>query len=567
MISELNIKDLGVIANSTIALGSGFTAITGETGAGKTMIVTALGLLMGERSDAALVREGASQARITGIIETAKPQVLDIVDEVGGETEEGELLITRTVNVDSVSRAGVGGARCPVRVLSRLASEIFCVHGQNDQLRLKTQHEQRETLDRFGGAAVSAARAAYESVYTRRLELEREHTNITENREQRRQQAEQLRRAVEDISLVDPQPDEIELLRARIEKLGNLESLRANLARAVNLLAAEGSDATQCDAQMLIGQAAQAAQDAASVDKTLSDAVEQLQDIATRLQDVTADLVRYSDDLEGGSEAELEQAQQRIAELTRLERVYGTSLQGLWEYHDIAAERLSVFSDDDTRLQEITAELEELRSRQTEAAVKLTELRQAAAAVLGERVTAELAALALSDSSFLVEIRSQEPTITGADEIAFMLIPYTGAAPKPLSKTASGGELSRIMLALEVVLAGSDPVPTFVFDEIDAGIGGAAAIEVGKRLAKLAQSAQVIVVTHLAQVAAFADNHLSITKDASGGFTQSSCKQLSGDARLAETARLLSGLSDSESALQHAAELVAMGRAELKNYR
>lgn len=565
MIDEIRIKDLGVIADTTLQLGAGFTAITGETGAGKTMVVTALGLLMGQRSDAALVRTGSEQARVAGALELGSQlleagEITEIVAATGGEIEGNELLISRTVAAAGASKASVGGVRAPISILQQLAEKLFCVHGQTDQLRLRSQTQQRETLDRFGGQQLLAAKETYAAAFKRCSMLEQEHQEITANWQARRREADQLQTETAEIMAVDPQPGESETLQQQISALSNAESLRYALATALNALSGDGEVSEQEDAQTQVARAARAATEIAEFEPSAQQAVTSLEEALELLQEATSELLTLHDSFDEDTEQQLQAAQERLAALKTLERKYGPELADVLEYLNAASAKLVVLDADETRLDELGAELENARHEQQEAAQQLRQLRQEAATQLATAVTAELKSLALPDSQLLIEVRPSVPAQHGADEVLFLLVPHQQAAPRPLAKAASGGELSRIMLALEVVLAQTDPVPTFVFDEIDAGIGGAAAIEVGKRLAQLAKNSQVIVVTHLAQVAAFANNHLRVLKDTNGGFTQSSCVSLDKEARLQEIARLLSGLSDSESALTHAAELLDMGK-------
>lgn len=568
MIDELRIKDLGVIADAVVPLGPGFTAITGETGAGKTMVVTALGLLMGQRSDSGLVRDGTAQARVAGAIQlppvgAATAAVTEIVTDCGGALEDGELLLTRTVAGAGNSRASVGGVRAPSAVLQQLSEKLFCVHGQADQLRLKSQAQQRETLDRFGGAELAAALQTYQELYVTVQQLQLEHQEITENWQQRRRLTEQLQAETAEILAVDPQPDEKQQLQQHIDKLNNAEELQYALHTALHALSgADGGEQIQADTQTLLARARSAVLDAAAYEPQLTATAAALEEAAALVQSATGELLSHSEELTENVTAELTTAQERYAALIELERKYGPELSDVLQHLATASDKLLTLDSDDSRLQELTEQLAVTTAAQEAAAMQLRELRQTAAAALSAAVTTEMQQLALADSSLVIEVIPAPATQHGADEVLFLLQPHPQATPRPLAKAASGGELSRIMLALEVVLAQVSPVPTFVFDEIDAGIGGAAAIEVGKRLARLARSSQVIVVTHLAQVAAFAGNHLRVLKDSSGGFTKSSCVQLADDARLQEIARLLSGLTDSESALTHAAELIAMGQQE-----
>lgn len=560
MIEELRIRDLGVIAEATLELGPGFTAITGETGAGKTMVVTALGLLMGERGDSGAVRRGAEAARVGGLVRTADPEVVALVDDAGGVVEDGDLVLTRTVNAEGRSRASVGGASAPVGALARLSERLFAVHGQSEQLRLRSAGAQREMLDRFGGVRLQAALAEYQRTHERRASLAAELAELVEARDLRAAEAERLRGELEEIAGVDPQPGEEVELQQRIERLGNLEELRVASAAAMRALSNDTDDPFASDAVSLVDAAQRELERVARVDTRLAGVAESLQAVGIQLSDAVRALAAYADDLDQDGPAELAQANERLSALLTLIRSYGTDSHAVIAYGAAGAVRLTELDGDDARIDLLAEQERELAERETAHAERLTELRTQAAEQLSELVTAELRELALPDARFLAVVEPAEAGRYGADDVRLLLQPHAGADPRPLARGASGGELSRVMLALEVVVAATDPVPTFVFDEVDAGVGGAAAIEIGRRLAQLAQTSQVIVVTHLAQVAAFANNHLQVVKDSAGGFTQSSCRRLDGDDRLAEMARLLSGLEQSQSALEHASELLELGR-------
>ncbi|MBL3700873.1 DNA repair protein RecN [Leucobacter luti] len=559
MIDELRIRDLGVIADATLPLGPGFTAITGETGAGKTMVVSALGLLMGERSDAGAVRAGAAQARVNGLIHTADPAVAELVDELGGDVEDGELVLSRTVSAEGRSRASVGGASTPVGSLAKLAERLFAVHGQSEQLRLRSAAAQRDTLDRFGGAELGGVLAEYRAAHRARRELAERVAELTAARDERAAEAARLKAELDEIAAVDPQPGEDAELTARIDLLSNVEALRSATAEAHEALATESDDPMSRDAGSLIDAAVRELERVAAHDERLGTVLEALRSVSFQVADAARELAAYVDDLDVEGPGELARANQRLAALNGLFRLYGVDAAAVIEYSAHGAVRLTELEGDDELIGELARQLDDVTAQERSLANRLTELRTAAAARLSELVTVELRQLALPDAAFTVLVTPLDALGgAGADEVQLLLSPHPGATPRPIAKSASGGELSRVMLALEVVVAGVDPVPTFVFDEVDAGVGGAAAIEIGRRLARLARSSQVIVVTHLAQVAAFAGNHLQVVKDSAGGFTESSCRRLDGDERLAEMARLLSGLSDSESALEHAAELLAL---------
>ncbi|MFT4214160.1 MAG: DNA repair protein RecN [Microbacterium sp.] len=560
MIEQITLRSLGVIAQATLPIGPGFTAITGETGAGKTMVVTGLGLLLGERADSSVVRSGAAQAAVEGVwVVPDAGAVADRVADAGGEVEpigggRAELYLARTVTAAGRSRASVGGRSAPAGVLSDLAERLVVVHGQSDQLRLRSAAAQRDAVDRFGGAAVSAALSVYREAFARARELSAEFADLTEHRDARAAEAAGLRAALVEIEQLDPQPGEEVELAQRAERLANAEELRYAAAVAHDALSGEG-DAP--DVGLLLAEARRALERAARSDEALAGFVSTLDDLGYRVADLAADLSGYLADLDESGPHELAAVEERRAALAVLVRAHG-SLDAALALRDSGGLRLAELDDDGDRLERLQAEVAVAASALDEAAATLTGARRAAADRLADAVTDELRALALPDARVVIAVEPGPQTASGCDEVAILLAPHAGAEPRPVTRSASGGELSRVMLAIEVVIAGVDSVPTFVFDEIDAGIGGAAAIEVGRRLAALACTSQVIAVTHLAQVAAFADNHLSVVKASDGSVTASSVRVLGGADREAEMARLLSGMPDSEAALEHARELLGL---------
>ena len=558
MIEEMRLRDLGVIAEATLPIGAGFTAITGETGAGKTMVVTGLGLLLGQRADFSAVRAGAAGASVAGVwVVPATGSVADRVADAGGELEaiddaRSELYVSRSITAEGRSRASVGGVKAPASVLSDLADDLIVVHGQSDQLRLRSAAAQREALDRFGGDAVASAAAAYRDAYARLTALDVRLTEITEHQDARRAEAAHLRGVLADIEQADPQPGEDEELANRAERLANAEDLRIAAATAHEALSSEEDIA---DVLALIAESRRALERAS--DPALTALADQLADLSYRASDIAQELSGYLADLDEAGPHELATVEERRAVLGALVRAHG-SLDAAIDLLTTGSARLAELDDDPDALERLAAQRETLAAEVDSCAAALTAARTEAAGRLGTAVTAELRELALPDARLDVEVSPATPTMSGRDDVTILLAPHPGASPRPVAKSASGGELSRVMLAIEVVMSASDPVPTFVFDEVDAGIGGAAAIEVGRRLARLAQTSQVIAVTHLAQVAAFANNHLSVVKQSDGSVTASSVRTLDGSDREAEMARLLSGMSDSDAALAHARELLAL---------
>lgn len=565
-IEEISIRDLGVIADASLPLGAGFTAITGETGAGKTMVVSALGLLLGERADTGAVRAGSPQAWVEGRWRVAGAgDVVERVRDAGGDVDElgggqAELVLSRSVSAEGRSRAVVGGRGAPVSVLTELGGQLVVVHGQSDQLRLRSAVAQREALDRFAGPEFAERVDGYAQVFHRWRDNRSELDELVADQSRRAREADDLRTAMAEIEAVAPQAGEDAELAERAERLTNLEELRLAAAGARELLSAEESEAA--DALGLLDSARRQLERVAPHDAELRPLAEAVAGANYLVSDIAAQLSTYLAALDTDGARELEVVQERRSELAGLVRKYGPTLDDVIATLETGSLRLLELDGDADRIQELSAEVEADGALVAELAADLGARRREAAERLAAAVSDELTALAMPDAAIVVEVTEREEfTSSGRDQVAILLRPHPGAEPRPLGKGASGGELSRVMLAIEVVIAGSDPVPTFIFDEIDSGVGGASAIEIGRRLARLAESSQVIVVTHLAQVAAFATNHLTVVKGSDGAVTESSVRRLDGDERIAEMARLLSGLPDSESGLAHARELVEMAAA------
>lgn len=562
MIEEISIRNLGVIGEAVLPLGPGFTAITGETGAGKTMVVTALGLLLGDRADAAAIRAGSEQAVVEGHwIVPEDGAVADRVRDAGGDVEGGELILGRSVSQEGRSRAVVGGRTTPVGVLTEIGEQLVVVHGQSDQVRLRSTSAQREALDRFAGAPLQALLGSYRDVYKRWQAAQGELDVLVADRDRRAAEAEELRAAMDEIEALAPRRGEDVELNDRANRLANLEDLRLAAAQSHELLSAELSDEGR-DVLALLDTARRQLDRVVDHDPELAPISEALQGAAIVVSEISGQLSTYLSGLDTDSGRELEVVQARRSELAELVRKYGPTLDDAIDYLDSGSGRLFELDQDSDRIVALGEEVEADRAAIFDLAAQLTEVRIEAAARLSERVTSELGALAMANARLFVEVTDRaDYSLLGKDQVSILLQPHPGADPRPLGKGASGGELSRVMLAIEVVIAGSDPVPTFIFDEVDAGVGGASAIEIGRRLARLSHDSQVIVVTHLAQVAAFATNHLRVLKDGDGSVTASNVEQLHGEQRIEEMARLLSGLPDSESGLAHARELIETARS------
>ena len=577
MLEEIRIGSLGVIESSTLELGPGLTVITGETGAGKTMIVTALGLLLGGRADSGAVRTGARTARVEGVVRVDGLALFaGAVEDAGGEVEDERVVLARNVSVEGRSRAFVGGASVPISVLAEVAEPLVAVHGQSDQHRLLRARAQREALDRFGGEPMATLLTTYADLYARLAATERELDEVVTTARDRAREADLLRFGLGEIEAVSPEPGEDITLAAEESRLGFADTLRTAAEQAREALSSEQD---QPDALATTAAARSQLDGVREHDPEAGELADRLTEITYLLSDVAADVASYASGVETDP-ARLAAVSERRAALTALTRKYGDTIDEVLAWSQASATRLLDLDHTDERIEELRVAQRTLRAELAEAAAALSEARREAATRLGKEVTEELTLLAMPHARLEIEVRQSEQPApedetsgplrvgdrwlrfggSGVDEVELLLAANTGSEPRPLNKGASGGELSRVMLALEVALAGTSPVPTFVFDEVDAGVGGTAAVEVGRRLARLARDAQVLVVTHLPQVAAYADRHVVVAKSHDGTVTSSGLTVLDAEERERELSRMLAGLTDSDTALAHARELLEVAQ-------
>lgn len=564
-VEEVRIQGLGVIDEAVLELSPGFNVVTGETGAGKTMVVTGLGLLFGGRADPSRVRPGADRATVEGtlVIEPGG-RVAQQVEDIGGEAGDGELIISRTVSAEGRSRAWLGGRAVPVGTLTYLADDLVAVHGQMDQQRLLQPARQRAALDRYAGDDLVKPLRAYQQAYKRHKQIAAQLEEMTTRARERAQEADLLRFGLEEIEKVDPKPGEDAALREEEERLSHADALRTAATAAHTALLGDPMVAAggAADVISLLGEARTAVEAVRDYDTALAAVADRLAEAGYLISDVATELASYAESIEADP-ARLAAVQERRSVLTGLTRKYGDDTAAVLAWAQQAAARLAELEGDDERIGELTAEYDELTARLTELAAELTRVREAAAERFGRAVTEELTALAMPHARVVVQLsQAAEFGPDGVDEVELRMAAHPAAPPLPLNKGASGGELSRVMLAIEVVFAGADPVPTFVFDEVDAGVGGKAAVEIGRRLARLARTAQVIVVTHLPQVAAFADQHLVVEKAGDGSVVRSGVVTLDHEGRVRELSRMLAGMEDSELGRAHAEELLGLAAAD-----
>ncbi|MDQ1292812.1 MAG: repair protein RecN [Actinomycetota bacterium] len=578
MLLEMRLRGLGVIRDAVLELGPGLTVVTGETGAGKTMVVTGLGLLMGRRSDTGAVRSGVDGAVVEGRI-AVDPDgpVAARALQAGAVLDDDVLVLSRSVPAQGRGRAYLGGRMVPVGLLAELSDDLLTVHGQSDQQRLRSTARQRQALDRFAGPSALEPLARYRRDWARRRTVLAELAEITQRSRERAQEAELLRLGIAEIERIDPRPAEDVELRAEAERLAHAEELRAAADLAHLALAGRSEEGPEEPAAGgLVGLALQALEQAASHDETLAGLASRVGEIGYLLSDVAADCASYAAGVDVDP-LRLAAVEERRADLISLTRAYGPTIEQVVEWAQRSSRRLLELEGDCDRGEQLEQELQDLTARLAQDAARLCLARSSAADRMAGAVTAELRQLAMPDARLEVRVsRRPDPEglvidlgdgpvavavgPEGADDVELLLSPHPGAEPRPVAKGASGGELSRVMLGLEVVLGAADPVPTFVFDEVDAGVGGSAALGIGRRLAMLARTSQVLVVTHLPQVAAFADRHLRVRKASDGQVTESGVTCLDAEGRVRELSRMLAGLEDSGTARAHAEELLRAAR-------
>ena len=573
MLSEIAIRNLGVIPHASAELSEGLTVLTGETGAGKTMVVTGLRLLTGGRADASRVRTGAPEAvvegafAVTGIHEDSREAIAKIAENAGAVLDEnGEYVVVRSVKSTGRSKAHFGGRAVPAATLSEVSSHLLTIHGQNDQLRLMSPEQQLHALDRFDPAASKVLRA-YQEAWKRWRVAKRDLEERTKRRRELAMEQDRLLFAVNEIDEVAPEPGEDAELVSAIQRLQDVDGLRSAVQEA--MVAIDGAEAVgeydeASAASDLVGQAASAL--GASTDTQLQELGRRLEEAATVLSDVSSELGTYLFSLDADPHA-LENMLQRQQSLKVLTRKYASDIDGVLRWRDEAQQRLASIDTSDEALAELQLRVDDAATEMKQHAEELTGIRRDAARRFSEAVTQELHGLAMPKAVLSVRVEGADYGRDGADAVEICLSPNAASEPKPLATSASGGELSRVMLAIEVILAGSTHGATFVFDEVDAGVGGQAAVEIGRRLARLAVNHQVIVVTHLPQVAAYADRHLHVAKNVGDETVTSGVLVLDDAERVEELARMMAGMANSETGKAHAAELLEQAQRETKEFR
>jgi len=564
-LDEITIRSIGVIDQATLEISKGLTVLSGETGAGKTMILTALNLILGGKSDSALVRKGSERLIASGRF-TVPLSSSESFDECGVIVEDGELIITRSVTSDGKSKATSNGVSVTASTLAAVSQLLVEVHAQAANIHISKSTRQRELLDRYAGSVFNTAMASYSDLLAQYHGLKSRISALKKSIDKLDQELGELREFVSALTKLTLKSGEYTQINFDIERLSNVEELRIAGAKATSAIEDEDSGSLTS-----IGIARRSLEIARSKDTALDAIYTQLSEGFFLIDEARSALAGYMHSLEADP-VRLDYLNARKAEITSLIKRYGGSLATdiesdlLVERFASSAHSISDLEGGDDRLKEMEAELIAIKSFLVASAKELTRVRIEAGKKLSMEVTVEIQQLSMPHAEFSVQIESADYSALkesnfsafGCDDVAMYISSHKDAPLVALAKGASGGEMSRVMLALEVVIAASHPVGTYVFDEVDAGVGGKAAIEVGRRLHALSRHAQVIVVTHLPQVAAWADSHFVVTKDSNGSVSQSDVRKVEGEERIEEIARMLAGLENSISAREHAAELLSL---------
>ena len=569
-LEEISIRGLGVIENATVPLKPGLNVLTGETGAGKTMVITALSLVLGGKSDPDLIRTGAERLSVSGrfaLPQNCSARLIELLEEHQPELEEGSLLLSRSVHRDGKSRAQLSGSATTASTLAAFGGELIEIHGQHGALTLGKERRQRELLDAFGASDSTKLLDSFRESLTAFREVSERIDQLRSALRDRDREISELRDLAGEFGRIKPRTNELAEISATISRMESVEELRIAASGALDAL--DGEDG---GASLGLAAARRFLASGRAKDEALADMANRFEDALVEINELGRELSAYLSNLDSDPRS-LEELLNRRALLHGYAKRFGSGDDRNAAYESAVAlgenanSRISDLSGGEDRIVELEREARNLFEKVESKAKELSKFRSSSARVLSDRVIAELEQLSMPHSRFEIEVNFTPPTPAsppgafGCDEVAMKFSAHKDGELLPIGKSASGGELSRLMLALEVAIAGKRPVGTYLFDEVDAGIGGKTALEVGRRLKSLSESAQVIVVTHLPQVAIWADNHLRVAKDLSGSITESSIEVISGDDREIEIARMLSGLSDSEHAQEHARELLDLGRS------
>jgi len=565
-LEEIHIKNIGVITGAALKFSRGLTVLTGETGAGKTMVLTALNLVLGGKTESTLVRSGEDRLSASALFSIPKARVSNF-EELGLEVEEGTLTISRNVTKDGKSKAVASGVAVSASTLAEASAHLIEIHGQSSGLSITKGSRQRELLDRFAGESLNKTLSTYQQNLHEYTSIKSRINDLKKSVASREEALAALELFSKTINKLSPKANEFKSIDDEVSKLSSVEELRVAIMFALSALENDGSGAITS-----LGQAKKSLDAVKAKDSQVEKFSDEFNDAFFILADLMPNLTSYLESLEADPER-LDQLQERKSELSIFVKKYGElpdldqSLLALIEKSKTVSAQLEDLSGGEERIGALEKELGQIKKNLLTEAKSLSKIRNQVALKLAGEVSTEMHSLSMPQTNLRIEIASPDYdaalkesdfTAFGCDSVSMFLQTHLDGPLVSLAKGASGGEMSRVMLALEVVIAASNPVGTYIFDEVDAGVGGAAAIEVGRRLHALSKNAQVIVVTHLPQVAAWGDSHYVVEKSIDGTVVSSGVNRVDGDERVSEIARMLAGLQESSSAKEHASELLEL---------
>lgn len=554
MLSHIQIRNFALIDDLGVDLSGGFSVLTGETGAGKSIIIDAITTVLGERASTELIRTGSDRAVVEAVFDVSDDARSSAkASELGFDADEGMLIISREITTAGKSQCRVNGRICTLAMVRDLTSGLIDIHGQHEHQTLLATEMHIDILDHWCGADAIALREKCDTLYSRVRELRSELGRLKSDERERARTLDLYEFQRTEIDGAKLQPGEDEELLTERSRLANAEKLHALASDVYGSLSGAGQEGGAVD---MLSAALQQLRSMALLDDSLAQAVEDAETALYSAEQAQDGVRAYRDEIEFNP-TRLEAVEERLDLIRALKRKYGDSIEEIVTYGQQLSQKLDDLTHSEERTADLEKEIEQAEDELLGVARRLSEIRKAGAAKFSSAVEGELAELAMASTKFEVSFEDSEPSARGIDQVEFVISPNPGEPLKPLARIASGGELSRLMLALKTVMAGSDRVPTLIFDEIDTGIGGRTAQVLGEKLAGVGRTAQVLCVTHLPQIASRADAQFSVRKLVEGSRTVVRLDQVAGDARVEELARMLGGAEDSRAAMEHAREMLS----------
>jgi DNA repair protein RecN (Recombination protein N) len=553
MLRTLSVRNFAIIERLDLEFGPGFNVLTGETGAGKSILMDALNLLLGSRAGAEMVRAGAGKAVVDAVFDLAEsPDVRRVAEELGFEIEDDQLYLTREVTSAGKSASRIGGRPATIGQLREIGEYLVDLHGQHEHQALLAVPRHLDMLDAWGGRDFQSLRAEVAEAFQQAQKLRRERESLDKDARERAHLLDLYQFQVKEITEASLREGEDEELDLEYRRISNAQKLAESAAAAAAAISG-GDENGALDA---LAVAMRGLEDAAALDETLLPILEAIRSATFELTEAERDLTRYQDEIEFDPERQKE-IEDRLEQLRALKRKYGDTIEEIIAYGEETAAKLDALTNSEERGANLDKAIEKTDKQLRALAAKLSALRCKAAKEFEQITLTELRELGMSKTRFEVQIIQGEPTAKGTDRVEFQIAVNPGEPLRPLAKVASGGEISRVTLAIKSAMARQDALPTMVFDEIDTGIGGRTASVIADKLAQLARSAQILCITHLAQIASRGNSHYAIEKQVTGGRTTVAVNPLTPDERVAEIARMIGGASVTEAVLQNAREMLS----------